>query len=403
MKLLKKCTCMLIFILVFSLLSGCGTGAADLMGSAQTNFETAVIETSPQVSESTSQALPNISSTGLTVRFLDVGQGDSALIECDGHYMLIDGGGREKSSLIYSVLQADKIDHLDIIIGSHADEDHIGGLSGALNYATAEITLCPVTEYSSKTFENFKKYAELSGGGIQVPKVGDVYDLGNARIEILAVNSGSSSNDSSIVAKLTYGNISFLFTGDAETETEEFLFDSGTDLTTTVLKVSHHGSKDSSSAEFLQRSAPEYVVISVGADNSYGHPTEEALARINATGAEVLRTDLIGDITFYTDGSSISVMTEKSSGRNKQAETSSSYSASTSETTGTSESGSTDPSASQSSDGNVTYILNTSSRKFHDPSCDSVSKMSDKNKQEYIGSREDLLSMEYSPCGACKP
>ena len=322
--------------------------------------------------------------SGLTVRFLDVGQGDSALIECDGHYMLIDGGDRKSSSLIYSVLETDEISHLDLIIGTHADEDHIGGLAGALNYATADTTLCSVTEYDTKTFESFKKYADLNGGGIQVPEVGDTYTLGDADVTILAVNSGSSSNDSSIVTRINYGDTSFLFTGDAESETEDFLLNSEYDLTSTVLKVSHHGSKGASSANFINEVYPEYAVISVGADNSYGHPTEEVLERLENVNATVLRTDLSGDITIYSDGTNISVTTERNGNTEAKAETESTT-------------------AAESQSSASTYILNIKSKKFHYPTCDSVSKMSEKNKQEYSGTREDLLSDGYSPCGSCNP
>lgn len=315
--------------------------------------------------------------SAFTVRFIDVGQADSALISCDGHHMLIDGGNRADSDLVYTVLKDQDITHLDLVIGTHSDEDHIGGIAGALNYADADTILCSVTEHDSKAFENFKKYADMQGGGIQIPSVGESFDLGSADVDILAVNSGSKSNDTSIVTKITYGETSFLFTGDAESETEDFLLNSGEDLTAAVLKVSHHGSRSASSAEFLAAVQPEYSVISVGKGNSYGHPAEEVLERLNDTGTTILRTDLSGDILFTSDGTSVSYTTEKRSDLSIQK---------------------ISDSASKE-----TYILNTNTMKFHKLSCKSVKRISDSNKKEYTGLRSDVLSMGYEACEICKP
>ena len=330
----------------------------------------------------------------VTVRFLDVGQADAALIECDGHYMLIDGGNKDDSSLLYSTLRSHNITHLDLVIGTHADEDHIGGLSGALYFAEADLVLCSTADYESDAFSDFKKYADLRGGGIQIPQVGDSYELGDALVEILAVNSGTGSNDTSIVTKLTYGQTSFLFTGDAETDTEQFLLNSGVDLQTTVLKVSHHGSNDSSSEAFLQTTQPEYAILSVGADNPYGHPDSQVLRRLEAVGSDIYRTDHHGTITCYSDGTTVTIATEYSS--------LSGTTVSGSRTDTIADADRTLPShTAESADFN--YILNIRSKKFHKPSCESVSKMSDQNRLEFAGSREEVLALDYAPCGSCKP
>ena len=220
-----------------------------------------------------------------------------------------------------------------------------------------------------------------------MPSVGDSYQLGNAVVDIIAVNSGSETNDTSIVTKVTYGQTTFLFTGDAEQETENFLLNSGTDLTSTVLKVSHHGSSGASSSKFLEAVMPEYSVISVGADNSYGHPSQKTLDRLTSVDTEILRTDLLGEIVFYSDGTSVSYVSEKNSSADSSLNQSETVSA--------------DSSASASTE--QTYILNTSSQKFHSPSCSSVSKMSEKNREEYTGTREELLAMGYEACGSCNP
>ena len=266
------------------------------------------LEADSSTADSSAPDIPYGSS--FSIRFLDVGQADSALIQCDGHYMLIDGGNKEDSSLIYSVLKNNEITHLDLIVGTHAHEDHIGGLPGALNYATADVTLCPVTDYNSKAFSDFKKYAQENGGGITVPEVGDQYQLGSASVDILGVNSGDDTNDTSIVLKITYGETSFLFTGDAERAAEQVILDSGADLSATVLKVGHHGSETSTTYPFLRQVMPKYAVISVGAGNSYGHPAENTLSRLNDADVEVFRTDLLRDIICTSDGKTVTITTE---------------------------------------------------------------------------------------------
>lgn len=247
-----------------------------------------------------------------SVHFIDVGQADAALVECDGHYMLIDGGNKEDSNVIYTVLKNAGVTKLDIVVGTHGEEDHIGGIPGAFRYAAADLTLCSVTNYDSKAFQTFNRYANEKGGGITVPSVGDQYPLGSATVTVLGVNGGSKANDTSIVLKIQYGETSFLFTGDAEEEAEKAILRSGADLSATVLKVGHHGSSTSTSYQFLREIMPAYAVISVGKDNSYGHPTDNTLSRLRDADVTIYRTDLHGDIVFTSDGKTVSVSTDKS-------------------------------------------------------------------------------------------
>lgn len=236
------------------------------------------------------------------IQFIDVGQADAALVFCEGETMLIDGGNAGDGDTIYTVLKNHGLTSLDYVVCTHAHEDHVGGLSAALTACTAETVLCPVESYDSQAFRNFAERA----GEITVPAAGDSFNLGGAMVEILSCRpNAEETNDSSIVLKIVYGETSFLFTGDAEYETESLMLEAGCDLSATVLKVGHHGSSSSTSYRFLNAVMPQYAVISVGKDNSYGHPHDEVLSRLRDADVTVLRTDERGDIICESDGKTV--------------------------------------------------------------------------------------------------
>lgn len=358
-------------------------------GCGQTPESPESLPVSGVVSETTAQSgqeTAGVSESGsFTIHFIDVGQADSALVTCDGHSMLIDGGNADDSNLVYSVLQRETDGHLDYVVGTHAHEDHIGGLSGAFEADTADVTFCPVTEYDSKAFRNFKTRADERGGGITIPAVGDTFTLGEATVTVVAVNSvPEDTNNTSIVIRIVYGDTSFLFTGDAEQETEEKILESDQDIESTVLKVGHHGSSTSTSQAFLDAVSPTYAVISCGKDNSYGHPHSETLAKLASAGVEVFRTDELGDIYCTSDGTEVTFSYWE---YHKDSDTSAAEI----------------EEPQQPDTVAVTYILNTNSRKFHRPDCSSASQISDANREEYTGTREELIEQGYTPCGYCKP
>ena len=203
----------------------------------------------------------------LTVRFLDVGQGDSILLACGDETMLIDGGPVEEGQFLVSRLNRLDVAELTYVINTHPDEDHCGGLAAVLAKYPAEHVYSSVTEYTTKVFSNVVKYADEQGHPVEVPQTGDSWTLGSASVQVIGpVQTYSDPNNGSLVLRVDYGGTSFLFTGDMEQNAEADLMDSGANVRADVLKVGHHGSPTSSSEAFLEAVAPSIAVISVGED-----------------------------------------------------------------------------------------------------------------------------------------
>lgn len=372
----------------------------------------------------------------LTVTWLDVGQGDAAVIQCGGQSMLIDGGKPEKSSYIYAWMQQHGLSYLDVIVATHVDADHIGGLSGALNYASVGTAYCPETTGTTETFQSFVKYLAQRGKQITVPTAGETFALGGAQIQILGpLHRAEDSNDNSIVLKVSFGATSFLFTGDAERAEEQDLLNAGVNLQSTVLKVGHHGSDTSTSYPFLRAVAPQYAVISVGAGNSYGHPTEAVLSRLRDAGVTTFRTDMQGEITAVSDGQTINFSTAKNATAETLANAGAGQNAgqagggnSATQTAGSGQNtggvatagagagaeGAAAIASANAGGGNAggtagagstagSYVLNTNSHKFHLPGCPSVDTISPKNRKDVNESREQIIREGYAPCKRCNP
>lgn len=240
---------------------------------------------------------------------IDCGQADSILIMAPEGNVLIDAGEDKDAHDIMETLSKYDIHSIDIMIGTHAHADHIGGMQTIVeNYDIEKIILSP-TPHTSKTFENLINAIEVKGCDTEKAKPGTTHNLGDLEIEIIApVEDYEELNASSVVAIVSYGEADFLFTGDAEKDAEEDFINNVRDVE--VLKAGHHGSSTSSSELLLDKAQPEIVIISCGEGNSYGHPHKEALDRFQDYGMQIYRTDELGDIVLKTDGFNIEVTSE---------------------------------------------------------------------------------------------
>ena len=251
----------------------------------------------------------------LVVDFIDVGQGDSILIRQGDATMLIDGGTSECKDDLLNYLESQEIDKFEYIVGTHPHEDHIGSLDDVVTSYDFDSILFPKVTTTTKTFENLVLAVKNKGKTFTTPEVGKEYELGDAKFQILAPNSDkySSLNDYSIVIRLTYGNNSFMFTGDAETVSEAEILNNNFNLSADVIKVGHHGSTTSTSKDFLNAVMPKYAVISVGKDNSYNHPTKTTMDKLSDLNIPVYRTDEQGTIECVSNGTDITFNVEPGS------------------------------------------------------------------------------------------
>jgi len=309
--------------------------------------------------------------TVIQVLFLDVGQADCILIKTENHAMLIDAGNTNQDSLILGYLSEYGVTELDYMVATHPHADHIGSISSVINTMDkiGEIIM-PDRPHTTKTYENFLLAAEKKGIDLTIVKTGDSFAMGRAEFFVLAPDNAKSTsdlNECSIVLRMQFGDIAFLFTGDAGTRSESEQLKHDFNFKADVLKVGHHGSRTSSTQKYLDVVSPAYAVIMCGEGNTYGHPHSEAMARLTGMGAKIYRTDENGTIIFETDGVKITVSVEKIT---------------------------EEPIAT------TTYIGNKNTKIFHLPSCRSLPQEANR---VYFDSRQDALNAGYSACSICKP
>ena len=245
----------------------------------------------------------------MQVHFIDVGQGDSILIQSpNGKNMLIDGGKKSDGDKVVAFLKSKGVSTLDVVVATHPDADHIGGLLAVLNNFKVNQFIDSGKVHTTQTYFELLTLIDEKNIPFKVAKTGDLINLDSLikTTVIHADENASDSNDASIVTRVVYGSVSFLLTGDADTAIEEKIMSQG-NVKSTYLKAGHHGSNTSSSAAFINAVRPAGTVLSYGKDNSYGHPHSEVVQRLNAVGSKIYSTAQSGDITITTNGTTHSV------------------------------------------------------------------------------------------------
>lgn len=405
-KLLSTGTFLLLFVLIS--LTGCSTvGKAQtlptdinqsltsytesIMAEETTNpssFGGEQIEsTSPEVEQISSKEADRLETLQVTV--FDVGQGDCILIKIGEHTALIDAGDIGQEALILNYLHDAQIRQLDYLVASHPHADHIGSMSAVIRYMdNIDSILMPDVVHSTATFEQVLEEIEHRDFPVTIPEAGAVFELGGASIQVIAPNNNNyvDLNNYSIVLRLTYGEVSFLCAGDAEDVSESDQLSANHLLKSDILKVAHHGSGSSTTWSYLERIAPRIAVISVGEENTYGHPDSNVLELLSKAGCEVYRTDKDGTVTFTTDGHDITVDANKVQ--------------MTTEVTKAPESVTTSETTSPIPKTSTQYIGNKNSNIFHSPSCGTLP--AEKNRT-YFELREEAISSNFRPCKNCKP
>ena len=403
---MKKIASYIITLFLILSIAGCGTSPANTTtAKIEPAVETkavAPVKVEPAASVAPADVVVNtttvLAGKKLTVSFIDVGQADSILIQTPGgKNVLIDAGNNGDATTIVNYIKAQNISRLDYVIATHSHEDHIGSMDKVINTFDIGQVVMPKESSNTQTFRDVITAITNKGLKPIEAKAGVKLDLGSELYgELLAPNSSGyeDTNDYSAVLRLVYGKNSFLFTGDAETQSESEMLRLGSQLKVDVLKVGHHGSKTSSTAAFLKLVAPKYAVISVGKGNSYGHPTGEALDRLDSVGTKVYRTDESGTIVCESDGETI---TFKTLGSSVQPRAPSSVPAAVSPAPSSSVVVAPVPAASQSNNQDVTVYGTATGAKYHTDGCRYLSKS--KLSMSLSAAKEKGLTA----CSVCGP
>lgn len=323
------------------------------------------------------------------ISILDVGQASCTVVESNGEVLVFDGGDRETASKVAAYFKSRGIRHIKYMVASHYHADHIYGLFGLIKTVDVEKIICPDYVSSSDCYTEFLAYTK--GYDIIHPYPGQSIQIGGIQASVISPVTDEYSDDNgySVGMLFTYGDFTFLIDGDATEEAERDMLEENMELNADLLVVPHHGSKYSSSKEWLKAVTPDTCVISVGKNNPYFHPHEETLQRLKRAGVKYLyRTDLHGTVVITSDGINYTIQTEKSCDENALWRA------------GLGEIGNDTIWSDENVEIESYYIGNIISKRFHRPGCEQLP--AEKN-QEIIGLREDALAAGYIPCGTCNP
>lgn len=345
-----------------------------------------------------------IASENFTAHFIDVGQGDSILLHFNQTDILIDAGSQNMGPRVETYLRNQGVSALDLVVSTHPHEDHIGGLVKILQDFPVEQVLDSGQPHSSQIFNTYLALIDQKNITYTAAERGQKVNLDpKVSIDVLSPPQTlfkGDLNQNSIVLKVTYHNVSFLLMGDANDKAESSLISSGQDLKSDILKVGHHGSATSSSYLFLAKVLPAISIISVGADNDYGHPTQQTLSALEDIGSTIYRTDTNGNIIVTTDGQSYSI--KSSSIPASSASSQSSIPAKTVSKTTSEEAGQAAIPAISATASDGPFVGSSKSDKYHYPDCSAAKRIKAANLVTFSSS-SDARAQGYSPCGICHP
>lgn len=247
-----------------------------------------------------------VSADKMYVSFIDVGQGNCTLLRCGGKAILIDSGEVGAAQTVINYIKNLGIDELNCVLVTHPHTDHMGAMTKILyEFKIDDLIMPEIPEEiipTNKTYEKFLTAVSDNAGSVIAAKPGETYSYGEMTLEIFApLRDYDNLNDMSAVSRISYGDTSVMFTGDATTTVEKDLLKKNIDYSATVLNVGHHGSKTSSSEAWLRAVNPKYAVICCGENNDYGHPHSVITKRLEELGIKYFETDLLGTIVFESD------------------------------------------------------------------------------------------------------
>lgn len=297
-----------LFLILALVLGGCRTVAPETTTApTQTPTEATTVPATPPTEPPPTSPVIAMPRKSLIVHYIDVGQADCILLECENSYALIDAGYPETGADVVAYLQEQGVQRLNLVVGTHPHGDHIGGLEAVLKAFPADNIWSGETTFTNSYVQSFLNGAKKQNKEVITPQVGQKFYLGGAEITVLGPvrTDYEDTNNVSLVLMVQYGDTRFLFTGDMEREAELDLINSGADLKADVLKVGHHGSYSSTSYLFLREVAPAYGVICVGAGNEYGHPHDDPMSRLRDADVVVYRTDKMYTVVAVSDGENV--------------------------------------------------------------------------------------------------
>lgn len=349
--------------------------------------------------------------TDMTATFIDVGQGDSALVELpDGKVMLIDAGEASASQSVLDALEAAGVDEIDYLVATHPHADHIGGMEAVLDTYDVDEVWMPDAPDTTETYEGFLDAVDAEGCSVEEAVAGEeiVGEDAGYTVDVLAPSDDVDSedmNDYSAIVKVTYGDTALLFTGDASAQEIVDANPGHVD----VLKAAHHGSETGTNAEVMTETTPEFVVMSYAEGNSYGHPDQSALDAVSAAGATAYSTAANGNVTATSDGEQVSVETEKNGTivagvsaeerAQQEAEAQAQAEAEAQAQAEAEAEAQAQQQQQQAEPQEDMVVITQSGKKYHRPGCRTLSR----SKNTSTVTRSEAEAMGLGPCGVCNP